>query len=64
MKNKKRLQRRRQKQRRHRKVMKDTTVSTIRRLLELDKRAIRNPDGSIARGNKKLETLQKEYSSR
>jgi hypothetical protein len=59
MKNKKqKLQRRRT-----RKFRKDIRVRTLRMILGLKKEAIRNPDGSIARGNKKLATLRAEYES-
>ena len=45
-----------------RKVRSDILVGNLEKKLGLEPGAIRNPDGSDARSNKKLVTLQKEYS--
>lgn len=45
-----------------RKVRSDILVGNLEKKLGLEPGAIRNPDGSDARSNKKLETLRKEYS--
>ncbi len=45
-----------------RKVRSDILVGNLEKKLGLEPGAIRNPDGSDARSNKKLATLRKEYS--
>lgn len=45
-----------------RKVRSDIQVGNLEKKLGLEPGAIRNPDGSDARSNKKLATLRKEYS--
>ncbi len=45
-----------------RKVRSDILVGNLEKKLGLEPGAIRNPDGSDARSNKKLVTLRKEYT--
>jgi hypothetical protein len=45
-----------------RKVRSDIRVGNLEKKLGLEPGAIRNPDGSDARSNKKLSTLRKEFS--
>ncbi|MDN3580370.1 hypothetical protein [Mucilaginibacter flavus] len=45
-----------------RKVRSDILVGNLEKKLGLEPGAIRNPDGSDARSNKKLATLRKEFS--
>lgn len=44
-----------------RKVRSDIKIGNLEKKLGLSKGAIRNPDGSDARSDKKLGTLQEEY---
>ncbi|WP_192823843.1 hypothetical protein [Rufibacter sp. LB8] len=44
-----------------RKIRSDITIGNLEKKLGLDKGAIRNPDGSDARSDKKLGTLREEY---
>ncbi len=44
-----------------RKVRSDILVGNLEKKLGLEPGAIRNPDGSDARSNKKLDTLRKEF---
>jgi hypothetical protein len=42
----------------------DITIGTLEKWLGLKRGSIRNPDGSDARSDKRLDTLQKEQRSR
>lgn len=39
----------------------DIRIGTVRKRLGLDKKAIRNPNGTVARADKKLGTLREDY---
>lgn len=43
-------------------VRKDIRVGALEKQLGLEPGSIRNPDGTDARSDKKLETLRKEYA--
>jgi|GEM_PF-666633 len=45
-----------------RKVRSDIRIGTLEKKLGLEPGSIRNPDGTDARSNKKLETLRKEFT--
>ena len=44
-----------------RKIRSDIKIGNLEKKLGLDKGAIRNPDGTDARSDKKLSTLRKEF---
>ena len=45
-----------------RKIRSDIKIGNLEKKLGLDKGAIRNPDGTDARSDKKLSTLRKEFA--
>ena len=47
-----------------RKVRGDITIGNLEKKLGLEPGSIRNPDGSDARSDKKLNTLRKEFEKR
>lgn len=47
-----------------RKTRSDIKIGNLEKKLGLDKGAIRNPDGSDARSDKKLGTLRKDYDNK
>lgn len=47
-----------------RKIRSDIKIGNLEKKLGLDKGAIRNPDGSDARSDKKLGTLRKDYNDK